>query len=304
MNKDSEVLLAESKRGLKGNKRGRKLIMEHHNFWNLLEFEVGFVEKFQKLIHAKETMKFWYYTAMLAGSRMLSFYPSIFYVLGYYETAKMLSKALIFYALFSSFGKFTIKRRRPGSYPNVYTDCCSTTSSFPSRHITGSTVIANFIPFKWPFLIFMTINRMALGQHYLSDCLVGYIIGESAVYVSKQFDDLNLILGISIMTLYLWSGASNIVAGTIPILVAKNVKIAPILFPLLFLKKIIKLILANKEKKDKFQLLIERTLENTLPIFIIVIINSDLLRMREKGTIKTDFIWTFLEDLKKSIFSK
>lgn len=70
-------------------------------------------------------------------------------------------------------------------------------SSFPSSHMTSAsamfTVLIYFFPFIWPvsllFILLMAFARLHNGMHYLSDVLVGTILGIGygvlGVYVSQ-----------------------------------------------------------------------------------------------------------------------
>ncbi|KAH0790922.1 PAP2 superfamily protein [Histomonas meleagridis] len=266
----------------------KKIITEHHPFWDIIDkIELPIVKFLQTLLFASKFHKFWVYAAWISSSTSLSYYPSILFSLGLADKAKQLSTSLVFYALLSSSGKFFLKRRRPGSYPDTYSYDCSSTSSFPSRHTIGATVFANFTPIKWPFIIFMMCDRIALGQHFLFDCIAGYGIGELAVFLGQYLNNINLTLVILLLSLRMWSSCSRILGGILPIIIAEKVNCTPFVFPLVFLRSFIKKRpLFNKPVNP----LCNELFAAALTTFIFMEVNSGFLYLREKGYI-CDKIW-------------
>ena len=90
--------------------------------------------------------------------------------------------------------KFFTNRQRPYIiYPQIYNYLSALGSSMPSSHtiiITLAVIFLIYFTNKYfkknlPYVIvtgialevFVIISRMVLGQHYLTDCLVGLIVG-------------------------------------------------------------------------------------------------------------------------------
>ena len=93
--------------------------------------------------------------------------------------------------------KFTIRRRRPeGAWGTVYryTD----PHSFPSGHAARAfliAVVASFLGPAWLALVLwvwaplVSLARVAMGVHYVSDVLAGAIVGIVVALVGLQFSE-------------------------------------------------------------------------------------------------------------------
>ena len=126
-----------------------------------------------------------------------------------YKYQKDISKVALY--LFSTvalsgiiviFIKFIFARYRPPKYIHEqlfgfnWFDFGYIVNSFPSGHSATAfslfTALALLIPkFKWLFLIFasfIALSRVALGVHFLSDILVGSLIGAlTSIYLYNKF---------------------------------------------------------------------------------------------------------------------
>ncbi|KAK8882086.1 hypothetical protein M9Y10_044726 [Tritrichomonas musculus] len=249
-----------------------KLIAEQSYFWDVLhQIEVPFIYYLQKINCITNTVKFWNYFSRLGKSKTVSFFPLLLYSLGFPDQAKTLAKSLIFYGLFSSFGKLVMKRRRPGSFPEVFALGCSKSSSFPSRHVIGTTIIAHFIPLEIPLIIMMILSRILLGLHYPTDCFVGFFFGRFCLFCSQFVNDKNLILFLLLLDMRLWRSAGKICAGVLPIIMAPNISVSKYCSPLflfyfLFKKLILDKTIEKKSLKETMRLLASYC----LTVFIIV----------------------------------
>jgi hypothetical protein len=238
------------------------------------------VKAVQFLLFAKPASTFWLKVAKLASARLLSLSPSLLYCFGYIEEAKRLAISLVFYALFSSFGKSWIKRRRPGSYDDIWVKNCPYTSSFPSRHSVAATVVADFLPtpLKYPYLVLLIICRLACGVHYLSDCIVGICIGEIVLAIAPKVENANLSTTLLILALQVWSGAAKILAGALPVLIAPDVRVAKVLVGLVFLKgPILNFMREGKKENDRMKILTQELLVVSAILFVVAKLDELLI---------------------------
>lgn len=198
--------------------------------------ELVLVVLLQKVLFITKTFNMWQLIAKLGSSSVSALLPTILYAIGKPDLAKQLATALVCYALFSSIGKFSFKRRRPGTYHIVYSRPTRSMAAFPSRHSVCMTVLASFTPFKYPLICLMVLDRIMLGKHFLTDCLMGYLIGELAVLVSKQIDSMAVVLILLVIALKIWSNGVKTLAGTLPVLLAPYIICNPLLLPLVGVK--------------------------------------------------------------------
>ena len=256
-----------------GKPRQKKAIkVQQSRFWDIMhEIEMPFIFILQRLLFAGALSNFWFQAARLASSKLLAFSPCLLYGLGYPERAKSLAKTLVCYALVSSFGKQWIVRRRPGSYEEVYCYNCAVTSSFPSRHTIGVTVLASYTPFKWPFIIFMVLDRIASGQHYLSDCLAGCLLGELSVYLANFFENPNLLTAMMLLALKVWGGGAKILGGCLPFIIAPPVVVSKAVFPICFLGVIgLRLMRKGARETNPMKILVQELFATSMTVFLMV----------------------------------
>jgi len=93
--------------------------------------------------------------------------------------------------------KFTIRRRRPeGEWGAIYRN--TDPHSFPSGHAARAfliAVIASFLGPTWLALILwiwaplVSLARVAMGVHYISDVLAGAIVGIAVAWVGIQISE-------------------------------------------------------------------------------------------------------------------
>ncbi|OHS97942.1 PAP2 superfamily protein [Tritrichomonas foetus] len=212
----------------------KKFIEQQHKVWDAIHnIELPIIIFIQKVFNVSQTIIFWDTVSRIGRAKPISLTPLILFALGKYEKAKHLSKSLIFFSLLSSIGKLVMKRRRPGSYPEVYALCCSSSSSFPSRHMIGFTIVSYFFPFRWFFIILMMIDRIVTGLHYPSDCFFGYLLGEISLVMAKYIFDANLIVFLLFLAVIIWPNGGKILSGAFPIIIAPDVVISKFTFPLI-----------------------------------------------------------------------
>lgn len=251
-------------------------LKEQSQFWSIMhQIEVPFIYYIQKLVCISKTVKFWNFFSKIGKSKTLSLFPVLLYCLGFIEQSKSAAKSLIFYAIFSSFGKIVMKRRRPGSFPEVFALDCSTSSSFPSRHVIGTTIIAHFTPIECPLIIFMVFSRIILGLHYPTDCFVGFFFGKLCLFCGQYVNDTNLIIFLLLLGVRLWRSAGKILSGILPVVVAPNISISKYCSPLFALIFVFQKLLIDKsiEKKslDEAMRLLATV---SLTLFIVVQLNQ------------------------------
>ena len=152
----------------KMTKQKNKVVdLKQHPFWDKMnEIEMHAVLFIQKIFFVQYTIKFWKKLSYAGSSHFISLLPTICYAFGYEETARKLAGSLMCYALFSSIGKYVVRRRRPGTYEQVFSSPTTSMAAFPSRHTMGMTVIAAFTPFKVPLAVLMAIDRILMGKHF------------------------------------------------------------------------------------------------------------------------------------------
>jgi membrane-associated phospholipid phosphatase len=260
----------------------RDPIKSQSRFWDYCNaIEAPIVKLVQAVLFAKPLWQFWEFIAKLASAKLLAYAPSILYCFGQTREAKRLAISLVFYALLSSFGKSWVIRRRPGSYDDIFAGNCAVTSSFPSRHTIATTVFGNFLPaaLQMPYMILLIIDRIACGQHFLSDCLVGITIGKLALVLAPRVENPNLSTALLILALQVWSGGARILAGVLPVLIAPDVKIAKVPVPLACLKTpILAIMRKGKKERDRMKVLTQELLVVSAILFAVVKIDG---RLRE-----------------------
>ena len=257
----------------------KKLLKTQHYIWDKMhDIELPIVIFIQKIFVVHKTIKWWDFISKSGQSKPISWTPLLLYSLGFYEQAKSLSKTLIFFALLSSVGKLLMKRRRPGSYPEVFAVYCSSSSSFPSRHMIGTTIISHYTfypPLRWILPCLMMIDRVVTGAHYPTDCIAGFLIGLLSLQISDYFEDHNLLLFLLLFAVEIWPSGGKILSGAFPIIVAPDVSISILCFPLIFLKLFFNKIFIKKDtEKKSLKEMTEMVLSSCLTTFIIVKVNA------------------------------
>jgi membrane-associated phospholipid phosphatase len=259
----------------------RRVLAEQSEFWTFFHnIELPIILFMQHVLFARRFSRFWALSSRLASATLLSFSPSVLYSLGYQESAKQLATSLVFYAIFSSCGKYFVIRRRPGSFPEVWASDCASTSSFPSRHTIGVTVLSSFFPryVKWPYVVFMIADRLACGQHYPSDCLVGWLLGNLSVYVGTQVADPLLSTIFLIIALKMWSGGAKVIGGCLPLIMAAEFHCNSWLAPLVLLKFLIGRSVAVEKKEGlALALMIRELFLTSVTLYIVTIANRLLI---------------------------
>ena len=265
----------------------KKPVMTQNKFWDFMHrIEIPIVLLVQRLTFASRYGRFWMKASKLASSKLLSLAPCFLYCIGKQESARMFAKTVVCYALISTFGKAWIIRRRPGSYPGVACPQCAVTSAFPSRHSIGVTVIASFTPFKWPYIAFMVIDRLACGLHYLTDCIAGVLLGELAVFAASFFDNPNLLTVMVVIAFNVWTGGGKMLGGCLPVIMAPQVSVSWILFPIAFLQPLVEKRLYKWNKRSTpLRGMTDVLLATSLTLFVVV--KGDLLlkMLKDRGLI-------------------
>ena len=242
---------------------------EQHPFWDFVNtVELVPVVFLQKALFISRTFPFWKAVARLGSSTISATLPTILYCLGKQHLAAQLAKSLVCYALFSSIGKSLFRRRRPGTYAVVYSQPTTSTAAFPSRHTICMTILASFTPIKWPLVAVMVVDRLLLGKHFISDCVVGYLIGELSVWVGTRIESVPAIIALLLFGLRLWKNGAKTLAGTLPVIVAPPVQSSPLLLPLIALKHFA-LRLAPVDKRKPLEVMVTELLASFLVVYLI-----------------------------------
>jgi hypothetical protein len=140
------------------------------------------------------------------------------------------------------------------------------TKSFPSRHSIGTTISADFLPapLKLPYIVLPVADRVASGQHFLSDCLAGVLIGRLALRLAPLFQNANLGTCLMVLCLNVWHNSLRMFAGTVPVLMVPKV-----LCLLPFLKHAaFKLFGMGKNRGDALKLLTQELFAVSLILFV------------------------------------
>jgi membrane-associated phospholipid phosphatase len=259
--------------------QGRKTLLSTQSyFWDRLNAkEMPLIELVQKCTLAHYIPGFWEKIAKLASATILSSSPAFFFCLGCPAEASRLAITLVFYALLSSFGKSHIIRRRPGSYECVTSPFCASTSSFPSRHTIGTVILADFLPsaLRWPYIALLVTDRLASGQHFLSDCVVGFGIAKVAIWVAPMVENPNLATALMVMGLFMWRGGAKVLAGALPVIVAPRCAVAKCLVVVSFVKlPLLHLIRRGHKRRDPMDILVEELCVVSLILFVAVKVNE------------------------------
>lgn len=201
-------------------RRQAHLLRTQNKFWDFVNsIELPIIIFMQKHFKAYSSTSFWNFVAKMASASNIRLFPMLLYSLGFEKKAKHLSLSLVYFSLFSSFGKYLIIRRRPGSYEGVHSPACASTSSFPSRHTISITIVSFFLPFTPIWIILIILSRIMLGMHFLTDCILGVFVGKLALFIAPLNTDPNFCLFLLLVTFRIWSGAYKILSGSLPLLI-------------------------------------------------------------------------------------
>ena len=112
---------------------------------------------------------------------------------------KIIPLALSFVLYFVIVNALKITFARPRPYVDLKNDLVNVTNpyrSFPSGHSTSVSLLIPFLSSKksviiwWVIVIIVSLSRVYLGVHYLSDAifgvLLGYLIGEFVLYWTNK----------------------------------------------------------------------------------------------------------------------
>lgn len=257
-------------------KANNQTVLEQNWYWDILNnFEIYLVIACQKIFCVKQLYFFHTFFEFLLSSRLMAFYPLLLFSLGLKDESVKCGKEIVYYSLFSSFGKYLFLRKRPCHYPSVYSPDPAPTSSFPSRHSIAVFIISGFIPnetLRYIAVTMMVINRLVLGLHFLTDCLVGLIIGWCCVVLAKHTESVNLLLIITFVALEVWHNCARITAGLLPVLLAGDIKCTPFVFPFALIKfPLIKLTTKIIQPKTRYEVFAVEILPSAVATYLVSI---------------------------------
>ena len=213
--------------------------------------ELPIIKLIQTICFARHTAFFWQLCSKLGAPGKIRYLPLFLYCFGFHEKAYLLSLSFVYFGFFSSIGKHLIKRRRPGSYENVFNPKNSTSSSFPSKHTICVSVAASFFPLTYLWIILVVLARINLGRHFVSDCVVGVLIGKLSVYLAPMITDANFCFFVFLVTFRIWSGAYKIISGALPIILCNANYSSPLCLPFFYIYYFIRHHVVEKFKKQK-----------------------------------------------------
>jgi hypothetical protein len=249
-------------------------------FWDICNgVENPIIRFFQAVLFARPLGTFWLRLAGLGSARLFSLSPLVLFCLGCPSAARRLAVSFVFYALFSSLGKFCVRRRRPLSYPGVVCLDPAPTSSFPSRHSIGVTVLAAFLwrPLQLPYVALLVADRVAAGMHYATDCLAGVALGLLALRAGEMVANANLATALLVVALQVWAGGAKILGGALPVLIAPPAAVAPACAALALLKHpLLALIRRGRKERDTLRVLTQELLVTSLILFAAVKLDGRL----------------------------
>ena len=226
--------------------------MNQSKFWDVINaIELPVIKMIQKICFARQTEKVWKICSKFGAPGKIRYLPLFLYCLGFHEKAYFLSLSLIYFGFFSSIGKHLIKRRRPGSYANVFNPKNSTSSSFPSKHAICVSVVSSFFPLTNLWILLVVFARMNLGRHFVSDCVGGVLIGKLSVYLAPKITDPNFCVFVFLVTFRIWSGAFKIISGTLPFILYRSQYSSPLCLPFFFMYIFIRQYVVMKFEKQK-----------------------------------------------------
>ena len=205
------------------------------SFFQFLDrVELPLVIFFQKIFKTPKTYKLIRILALLGCDGILHLFCLSLYALGYYDKTQTLAKSMIIYVFLTHFKKF-LYRKRPNEFPQVFCIKKSGSGSFPSRHSARATLASFVVLGPRYHLIYVSIvifSRIVGGQHYLLDCIAGYLIGLLSIYISRFLEDPFLLFTLSAFAFLLCKKAAASLS-ILPFFVAPKVKQS--YFSLLFL---------------------------------------------------------------------
>jgi membrane-associated phospholipid phosphatase len=120
----------------------------------------------------------------------------------WHNRAAMLAISIVVQAITVLAIKFTVKRRRPeGEWGAIYRN--TDPHSFPSGHAARALLLVVMAwamgPewFRWAVLVWaplVSLARVLMGVHYISDVLAGWVTGVLIAVIFLQFQPLILVL--------------------------------------------------------------------------------------------------------------
>lgn len=305
--------------------------MNQSKFLDILNaIELPFIKLIQTICFAPYTKFFWNMVSKLGAPGKIRYLPLFLYCLGFHEKAYLLSLSFVYFGFFSSIGKHLIKRRRPGSYEGIFNPKNSTSSSFPSKHTICVSVAASYFPFTYLWIILVVMARINLGRHFISDCVVGVLIGRLSVYLAPMITNANFCVFVFLVTFRIWSGAYKIISGALPLILYRASYSSPLCLPLFYIYYLIRQHVVEKFKKQKenkeqkgdkqkaiekafrARVLIMELISITIMVFLINEFNQllhllQLTRFHNKGqtiVIETENVNQFVEFLMNYDFFK
>ena len=192
------------------SEKTKKEHREEFSFFKVLNsIELPFVLLMQKVFCSRRFSSFYSTISYLGSGKLLSRVCLVFYALGYYENSQNLAKCMILYVILTHFKKFFF-RTRPNEFPQIHCPKKSGSSSFPSRHCVRATLIGYYLfgeKYHILFVLLVTFTRIVGGQHYLLDCIFGYLIGRVAIYLTQFINDIMVIVCLASLSFLLWKKA-------------------------------------------------------------------------------------------------
>lgn len=273
--------------------RKGKPILNQSRFWDVLNrFEMPLVLFLQKITFIRYTYDFFESKlAFLASARLLAYSPLILYGLGQTERAKHFVVLLALYASFSSIGKTSIKRRRPGSYEEVYAPDVALTSSFPSRHALGAAIISFYVPFRWVYLTVIIVDRLIIGNHFLSDCIFGILTGNFLYFISGYCTHPMLVLILLVIGLMLWKSGAKILGGALPIICVPQTNLSPLVIPLIFVRHLTQKYVGSRFfGKPPAEATINNAFGTAVAAYLMYYVSSFLFWLSTKGILSESFV--------------
>ena len=135
------------------------------------------------------------------------------------------------------------------------------------------------------------------GLHFPTDCIAGYFLGEISMKLAGYISDKNLLISLLVIGFMTWEGGAKIISGALPILISDlNLHLAPIFFPLVFIKRPLGSFLQKFLPKGTSSVIISGLLAECGLLYLFTNCNSLLLKWRDQDIISSQ-IWTFMDPI-------